>query len=377
MQKYSVFLTPSDTDFNYTANLIRELCGKYDMPAFEPHVTVYSGALSDLDGLKQTVSTAVSGIGSFSLRVREIGCSEEYFRSLFIEFEEDPVLRNIHETIKAGMGSDSGDELFPHLSLFYSAMPLRDKEALAKRVVMNRSLIHFDQTKIVTPRNREEGWRDTGQWQTLFRIRLDDTGRGTPVRAVIFDYGGVLAEEGFREGLLAIARKQGIDPEKILQAAMDAVYDSGYVTGHGTEAAFWAKMRERCGIRGEVDELSGEILERFVLRPRVLEVVRELRSSGILTVILSDQTDWLALLDRRDHFFHEFDRVFNSYDLGKGKRDPSVFDDVVAALGIEPRDALFIDDMPSNVERARERGLQTILYTGEDKLRGELNQLIG
>jgi putative hydrolase of the HAD superfamily len=134
-------------------------------------------------------------------------------------------------------------------------------------------------------------------------------------------------------------------------------------------------MRDRAGIHGEVDQLSGEILRRFVLRPRVLETVRRLRHRGIITAILSDQTDWLARLDRRDHFFCEFDRVFNSYDLGKGKRNSGTFNDVVAALGIAPGEALFIDDMPSNVDRAKERGLRAILYTGEEELLRELEQL--
>ena len=261
------------------------------------------------------------------------------------------------------------------LSLLYSDMPLRHKEALAKRVVPDRSGIHFDEVKIVTPRNMKEGWRDTAQWQTLYRVRLGEAAREAPVRAVIFDYGGVLAEEGFREGFHAIARDQGLDPAKVLRMAMDAIYDSGYISGHGSEACFWAMMRDRAGIHGEVDTLSGEILRRFVLRPRLLEAVRRLRGGGIITAILSDQTDWLARLDRRDHFFGEFDRVFNSYDLGKGKRDPGIFDDVVAALGITAQEALFIDDMPVNVDRAKGRGLQAILCTGEEELLRKLAQL--
>ena len=45
-----------------------------------------------------------------------------------------------------------------------------------------------------------------------------------------------------------------------------------------------------------------------------------LRRGGFLTAILSDQTDWLDRLEARHHFFGHFDRVFNSYHLGKGKR---------------------------------------------------------
>jgi putative hydrolase of the HAD superfamily len=375
MQRYSIFLTPSGADFTYTDNLIREMCGKYDGPAFEPHVTVYSGEFSDLDALRKVVSDAVYGVRPFSLCIRKVGCGEEYFKSLYIEFEENPVLLEIHERIRAGVKTESRYELVPHLSLLYSDMPLRHKEALAKRIVPDRPSIHFDKVKIVAPRNREEGWRDTGQWQTLFRARLGDAGRGAPVRAVIFDYGGVLAEEGFRGGLHAIARGQGLDSAKVHRTAMDAIYDCGYISGHGSEAGFWAMMRDRTGIHGEDDALSREILRRFVLRPRVMEAVRRLRGGGIITAILSDQTDWLVRLDRRDDFFREFDRVFNSYDLGKGKRDPRIFDDVVAVLGIAPREALFIDDMPSNVERAKERGLQAILCTGEEELLRDLEQL--
>ncbi len=172
MQKYSVFLTPSGADFAYAADLIREICGKYDVPPFEPHVTAYSGMFSDQDALEKAVSTAVAGVRPFSLRIRRIGCSNEYLKSLFIEFEEDPVLRGIYERIRAGVEMASGYDLFPHLSLLYIDMPLRDKQALAKRVVPDRDLIYFDEVKIVTPRNLKEGWRDTRQWQTLLRMGL-------------------------------------------------------------------------------------------------------------------------------------------------------------------------------------------------------------
>ena len=375
MPRFSVFLTPSADDFDYAGNLIREFCAKYDEPPFEPHVTVYSGALSDPEALKKAVTDAAAGVPPFSLRVRRVGYSDEYFKTLFIEFEENAVLRGIYERIRAGDDAETGYELIPHLSLLYKEMPLRDKEALARRVRIDRPEIHFDQLKIVSPRNETGGWRDTGQWQTLFRVRLEGSEVKSPIRAVLFDFGGVLAEEGFREGFYAIARSQGLDPREVHRVAMDAIYDCGYIAGRGSEADFWEVMRDRTGIRGDVDALSGEILQRFVLRPGVMELVRKLRRKGIVTAILSDQTDWLTRLDDRDHFFREFDWVFNSYDLGKGKRDPGVFDDVISALGVEPREALFIDDMLSNVERAKSGGLQGLLFVDEDQLFEELERL--
>ena len=175
MQRFSVFLTPTAEDFTWTGNLVRELCGKYGEPPFEPHVTVCSGTLSDLDALKKAVSAAAAE-SPFSLRVRGVGFSREYFRTLFMEFEEHPVLRRIHEMIRAEGGNDAGQDFFPHLSLLYRDMPLRDKGALARRVMLDKTEIRFDELKIVSPRNLERGWRDTGQWQTLFRVKLGKAG---------------------------------------------------------------------------------------------------------------------------------------------------------------------------------------------------------
>jgi putative hydrolase of the HAD superfamily len=197
------------------------------------------------------------------------------------------------------------------------------------------------------------------------------------IRAVLFDFGGVLATEGFHEGLFAVARSQGLDPVEFFQIAREAVYESGYVTGQGGESDFWDLVRLRSGIRGGDAELSAECVDRFKLRPGMLELVRSLRALGITTAILSDQTDWLERLDVREPFYREFDRVFNSYRLGKGKRDASLFDDAVRVLGVAPAAAVFIDDDPGNVSRAVERGLHALLFRDEVSIRRDLAKLLG
>ena len=143
-----------------------------------------------------------------------------------------------------------------------------------------------------------------------------------PIRALLFDYGGVIADEGFRDGLAVIARRNGMAPEELLRQAVDAVYDSGYVVGRGTEETFWKLLKERTGISGENAELDREILQRFRLRPWMLKWVDRLREEEYRVGILSDQTDWLEKLDARDHFFRHFDRIFNSYHLVAGQAQP-------------------------------------------------------
>jgi len=203
------------------------------------------------------------------------------------------------------------------------------------------------------------------------------TGSKTTIRVVLFDYGGVLAEEGFREGLFTIARQQGLEPDAFYQAAQEGVYDTGFVSGTGTEADFWRYMRERFSLQGDDASLSTEILQRFVLRPRMVALVRALRRRGFLVGILSDQTVWLDQLDQSDRFYREFDRLYISYRLGKGKRDASLFDDVAADLGLSPDKLVFIDDNQGNMKRACSRGMNGIEFTSEKDCLVRLEALLG
>ena len=196
------------------------------------------------------------------------------------------------------------------------------------------------------------------------------------IKAVLLDYGGVIAEEGFRNELAAMAREQGLDPQAVIGVARREVYESGFVLGRGTEQAFWASMREGSGLRGEDAALTKRVLDSFVLRPWMIERVRQWHARGYVTAILSDQMHWLDWLDERDQFFRYFDHVFNSYHLGKGKRDPGLFYDIAARLALAPAEILFVDDLISNVERARAAGWQAIHYVDRASFEASVGELL-
>ncbi|MCX5896351.1 MAG: HAD family phosphatase [Proteobacteria bacterium] len=182
------------------------------------------------------------------------------------------------------------------------------------------------------------------------------------VRVVLFDFGGVLSEEGFRDGLISIALFNKLDPAVFVKRAYAVTFADGFVTGRMDEREFWQTLREQTGITGSDADLRSEVLSRFQLRPWMMKIVEQLKGSGIRLAILSDQTKWLDELNEAYNFFQWFERVFNSYHMGKSKQDPTIFDDVVYAMNILPEQTLFVDDRLANVERAQGKGLHTIHY---------------
>lgn len=196
------------------------------------------------------------------------------------------------------------------------------------------------------------------------------------IKAVIFDFGGVIAEEGFREGLMATAKKRDLDEQSFFRTAEEIIYKTGYVTGKVKERVFWETLSKETGIKEDYRHLRIDILRRFVLRPEMLLLTEKLRNQGLVTALLTDQTNWLDEINGEKPFYNRFDYIINSYVLGKSKRDPSVFKDAAKIIGILPHLLLFVDDNLQNIKRASEAGMRTIHFTViedfKDRLEKEL-----
>lgn len=201
-------------------------------------------------------------------------------------------------------------------------------------------------------------------------------GSSRRIDALLLDFGGVLAEEGFQQGLAAIGRLSGVDPETMVHAGFDLVHRTGYVVGQAEEGTFWNALRAEAGARGSDETLRREILTRFTLRPWMLELADGLKDAGLILGILSDQTQWLDELDDRDGVFQHVHWVFNSFHTGLSKRDPAAFDHAVRCLGTDPDRILFVDDHVGNVERAAKQGLKSLLYQGRKPFLHELGRYV-
>jgi putative hydrolase of the HAD superfamily len=196
------------------------------------------------------------------------------------------------------------------------------------------------------------------------------------IDVVLFDFGGVIAEEGFMKGLKIIAKANGLDEKEFIQAAFDVNYSTGYILGKVSEELFWNELKEKTGVKGDNADLKAEIFSGFVMRDWMIALVKKLKSENIIVGILSDQTDMIDRLNSQFDFYRWFDHVFNSYYLGKGKRDISLFDDIARTLNADPDRILFIDDDPGHVDRARRKGWKAIHYVDRESFEKDFEKII-
>lgn len=196
------------------------------------------------------------------------------------------------------------------------------------------------------------------------------------IKAILFDFGGVLAEEGFYNGLIEIGRVNQLEPQAFFKTVEKLIGDSGYLTGDASESTFWDSVRKKTGITMGDLELKTEILKRFVLRPTLFEYVDRFRNQGFIVAMLSDQTNWLDELNEDRNFFRHFDKVFNSYHIHKSKRDATAFRDICSDLNVRPDELLFIDDNVGHIERATTEGLNVLHFTTVKDFEGRIEEFI-
>jgi 2-haloacid dehalogenase len=82
-----------------------------------------------------------------------------------------------------------------------------------------------------------------------------------------------------------------------------------------------------------------------------------------------------------DHIFSQFPIVREveglvlSYEVGLLKPDPRIYEQALQRFGLRAERAVFIDDIPTNVDGARAAGLHGIHYQNPDQVRLELTKL--
>ena len=70
-----------------------------------------------------------------------------------------------------------------------------------------------------------------------------------------------------------------------------------------------------------------------------------------------------------------FDVTSFSWEVGTKKPGKEIFDITLKKLGINPEEAVFIDDGKNNIEKAREYGLQGVVFESLEQLKNDLKKL--
>ena len=195
------------------------------------------------------------------------------------------------------------------------------------------------------------------------------------IKAVIFDWGGVLIENP-TEGILRYCREVlGIGTGCMLAAYRKLI--PYFQEGKISEEEFWKGVRRRTGAKGGVPaSLWLEAFEHsYVEKKDVFAVAHALHGRGYRTGILSN-TEKPARPIMNRQTYRIFDPIVLSCEVGSAKPQGRIFEALIETMGLNPDEILLIDDVAANIAAAKDIGLQGILFTDAESLRSDLADLL-
>lgn len=202
---------------------------------------------------------------------------------------------------------------------------------------------------------------------------MSDVGRLT---TVVFDLGGVLIDWDPRH----LYRQLFDDPDEmesflgeVTTAEWNGYQDAGrpWVEAIELLVAEHPERRELIEAfhRRWPEMLAGEI-------PGTVDVLADLRAAGVRLVALSNwSAEMFPVAVERFDFLAWFEGIVISGEVGVNKPDRRIFEHLIKRFGIEPEEAVFIDDSATNIDAATGLGFRAIQFTGATPLRLALVRL--
>lgn len=109
-----------------------------------------------------------------------------------------------------------------------------------------------------------------------------------------------------------------------------------------------------------------------MLNPQILALINTLHARYKIGLLSNTSAEYLRKLLHEHNLNKYFDAVVISSEVGMLKPDPSIFKHILADLGTQPSETIFIDDSPRNVTGANAVGMVGITYTTIDQLKPDL-----
>src|SRR5271166_389971 len=192
---------------------------------------------------------------------------------------------------------------------------------------------------------------------------------GMPIRAVVFDIGGVLERiDDPRVAPLSTKwrRLLGMSEADFKSALLTVDPDDRATTGQLSEPEFTQRYATALGLTpAQTAEFMADMWDWYCgeLDTEMMAFAASLRPR-LRTAILSNSADGARREEESRYQFGElFDPVIYSHEVGLAKPDPDVFRLTCARVGVPPDELIFIDDSLVIVEAAGKLGIHAIHHT--------------
>jgi epoxide hydrolase-like predicted phosphatase len=196
------------------------------------------------------------------------------------------------------------------------------------------------------------------------------------IRAVFFDYGGVIQRTEFQAPRQRLAERFGLEYEDIDRIVFDSPTAKQATVGEIPVEKHWEAVAKRLKIsREQVADVESEFFAGDVVDRSILEYLRTLRPRFKVGLISNAWSDMRAYLVRKN-LDELFDTLSISAEVGAAKPEARIYFHALEQAQVKPEAAVFVDDMPANIQACEAIGMKGILFQDPQEAMERLKNLL-
>jgi len=194
------------------------------------------------------------------------------------------------------------------------------------------------------------------------------------IKAIIFDAGGVIIEQGSQ--LEEFAK---IFKPKNKQAFWEKInhFVGPLCKGEISEKEYWRRIADSENVDSKTVPQNLWVKnyeETTRMNKTVVDLIKSLRKN-YKTILISNTIKPHVVINRKRKLFENFDDVLNSNEVHLSKDTPEIFKLALKRNQLDAEECIFIDDIQKFVEIANSIGINGILFKNVNQVKEELVSL--
>jgi epoxide hydrolase-like predicted phosphatase len=199
-----------------------------------------------------------------------------------------------------------------------------------------------------------------------------------PIKAVIWDIGGVIARTEDPAPRDQLAAELGVTRDRLNDLVFAGPEGSRAQLGEISVDALWTYVREELNLKdGDYPNLQECFFDGDTIDYQIVDFIRSIKPEYITAVLSNAWDDMREVLTNQWKIADAFDSITISGEEGVKKPDRRIYEIVLDRIGVEPQEAVFVDDFIENIRAATNLGSRAIHFSSRDQAVRDIKKLLG
>jgi epoxide hydrolase-like predicted phosphatase len=196
------------------------------------------------------------------------------------------------------------------------------------------------------------------------------------IRAVFFDFGGVIMRTEFQSPRQKLAERFNLDYDEMDKAVFGSDSARRASLGEITEEEHWAQVLKRFKQpASEMKSFHNQFFGGDVIDHHLVEYIRSLRGK-FHTGLISNAWSGLREFITREKLIDLFDTVIISAEIGVVKPSARIYELALNQAKVGAGEAVFVDDVQVNIEACEKVGMKGILFNDPEESMKRLQNVL-